>query len=632
MRTLLKQFMDQQLSRREAVSALMAIGFSATAVESVLSSVAEAAPQSAADAFELVGTGGDILAECLKAAGVEYIFDCNSTGQNSFYDALSMRPELNLIVALQEGQATSMAHGYELASGKTAALFVPSIGMPNAMSNLYNAWKDRSSIAVFSDGRDSTMGGRDGFQQIDDWLKPSEVFTKWRWEVGQPERIGEMVRRGIRLAGTPPGGPVYIRIPANVLGTTELKQTIFSQSRFAVPLQMEPRADLIEQAADLLLQAEAPVINAGGEVSRAGAVEDLVELAGLLAIPVAQSLSVYADFPYKNPLFAGFYSMGFPSGIGKTDVFLNLGGPTPDPTIVTGKVPRGAKLINARVEFDKIANTYPTDVPIVAGTKETVRALIDAIESRGNTRRLRDLREQRLDKAQASQSRASERRRRKAEPTWNNSPIASNRLCYEMDRLLDENAIVVVETGGREPQEWMDFGPGRKTLIGPTTGFALGWGIGASLGAKIARPDEQVVTLVGDGAMLFGQLESLWTASRYDIPVTIVVFNNRSYDGERGRLRMFSNLARQDKEAWKDMACYLGNPDVDYLSIAKGFDIEGVAITRPDEIKTAFERAAAVTREGRPVIVDALIARKGPGAESTWHPDISIATRRQMKI
>ena len=633
MRTLIKRFMDQELSRRDAVKAIGALGFSTAAAESLLSSVAFAATEStAANLSQVQGTGGDILAECLRAAGVEYVFDCNSTGQNSFYDALNLRPELNLIVALQEGQATSMAHGYELASGRVAALFVPSIGMPNAMSNLYNAWKDRSSLAVFSDGRDTTQGGRDGFQQIDDWLKPSEAFTKWRWEVTQPDRIGEMVRRGIKLAGTPPGGPVYIRIPGNILGTTDLEQTIFSQESFRVSVKMPPNPELIEAAARLLLESEFPVINAGAEVTRAGAVQDLVELAELLSIPVTQSLSVYGDFPYRHPLFAGFYAMGFPTGIGRTDVFLNLGGHTPDPTIVTGKVPQRAKLINARVEYDKIANTYPTDVAIAAGMKETIRALIDAVESQGTRNRIGKIRAQRLDKAEQSSTRSRERLRKRAEKTWSDSPVSAARLCYEMDRVLEEDAVVVVETGDRTPQEWMDLGPGRKTLIGPTTGFALGWGVGAALGVKIARPNRQVVALVGDGALLFGQLESFWTASRYDIPVTVVVFNNRSYDGERGRIRLASNLARKDKTLWKDMACYLGNPDIDYLAIAKGFDIEGAAVTRPEEIQVAFDRAKAVNREGRPFIVDVLVARKGPGAESTWHPDISIAQRREIKI
>ena len=200
----------------------------------------------------------------------------------------------------------------------------------------------------------------------------------------------------------------------------------------------------------------------------------------------------------------------------------------------------------------------------------------------------------------------------------------AERMCYELDQWLDPDAAVVVETGDRSPQAWIDFGPGSRTLIGPTTGFALGWGVGASLGVRIARPETQVVALVGDGAMMFGQLESLWTASRYDIPVTVIVFNNRSYDAERGRIHFGSRVARADKTTWKDMSCYLGDPDINYISIAKGFDIDGIVATGPAEFRAALARARAVNQEGRPFLIDAAVARRGPGAESTWHPEISI--------
>jgi len=627
MRALAKRFLDQELSRRDFARGMAALGFSGAAVQSVLSSMAYAGTSVPREGIEFKGSGGEILAECLKAAGVEYIFDTNSTGQTSFYDALITRPELNLIVALQEGQAVSMAHGYELASGRAGMLMLPSIGIPNSLSNLYNAWKDRSALVVFSDGSDTETAGRDGFQQMDDWLEPTARFTKWRWAVEHPERISEMVRRGIKLAATPSGAPVYVRMPRNVLGATEIETTIYPQSAFGVSVEMEPKAELIDQAARYLIEAQNPMINAGGEITRAGANADLIELAELLSIPVTQGYSVYGDFPYRHPLFAGFYSMGFPRGLLRTDVFLNLGSPMPDSTLVTAPVPKAAKLINARIEYDKIANQYPTDIAIAAGLRETTRALIDSITGMTTKRQRGKLQAGRLAQAQQDSAAAAARRRRRAERGWDAVPMYAERLCSELDGILDDNAVIIVETGDRSPQEWMDFGLGRKTLIGPTTGFALGWGIGASIGARIARPDQQVVALVGDGATLFGQLESLWTASRYDVPVIIVVFNNRSYDAERGRIHFFSEMARANKDLWQDMSCYLGDPVVDFVSIAKGFDIDGAVISRPDEIRPVFERAMAVNREGRPYLVDAVIAQRGPGAGMNWHPGISIAAR-----
>ena len=632
MKTLVEKLLDQDLSRRDFGKAMLAMGFSASAIESIVQSVAYAAEEPAGQGVEFVGNGGEILAECLKAAGVEFVFNANSTGQGTFYDALSQRPELNLIVALHEGQATSMAEGYELASGKTTVLVLPSIGMPNAASNLYNAWKDRSALAVFSDGQSTDSAGRDGFQQLDNWLQPTEQYTKWRWQVGQPERISEMVRRGIKLAGTPPGGPVYIRLPKNILRAKNLTQTIYPQSDFSVPLQMEPRTDLIDQAARLLLDSSQPMINAGGEITRAGANEDLIELAELLSIPVAQGHSVYGDFPFKHPLFAGFSVGGAPRGVRQTDVYLNLGCDMPDPTNFGSAVPKQATVINARIEYDKIANLYPVDLAIAAGLRETIRALIDAIEGMATKSQIKKIRGDRFENSKAENAAAEERRRKRSANTWNDSPIAPARLFFEADQALEDDAVIVPETSGRSAYENLNFAPGKKTVIGPATGFALGWSVGASLGVKIARPNQQVVCLVGDGAMLFGQLESLWTASRYNIPVIVVILNNRSYDSERQALYMTSQLVKTNEDLWKDMACYLGDPVVDFIKIASGFEIDGERVSQPDNLAAAFARAAAVTRDGRPYVIEAVIARQGKGSESTWHPDISIAERRTRKV
>jgi len=625
MKDLARALLAREVSRREFARGMTALGFSIAAIDSVLADVAVSENELTRAGKSIVASGGEILAECLLAAGTEYVFDANSTGQSAFYDALMTRPELKLIVAVQEGQAVSMAHGYELASGRPGMLMLPSIGMPNALSNLYNAWKDRSALIVLSDGSTTEMPGRDGFQQLEDWLSTTSEFTKWRWGVDRPEHIAEVVRRGIKLAATPPGGPVYVRVPSNVQRASNVEATIYPQAAFAIDVSMPPRPELIEQAARALIEARNPMINVGAEVTRAGANADAVELAELLSIPMTQGYSVYGDVPYRHPLFAGFYSMGYPRGLTKTDVFLNLGATMPDPSIVTAPVPEGATVINARVEYDKIANTYPTDIAIAGGVGETARALIDAVSAMTTKSQRKKLGEARLAESVKSAAAAADRRRRRAARGWDASPMYAERLCFELDHLLDEDAIVVVETGDRSPQAWIDLAPARRTLIGPTTGFALGWGIGAALGARIARPDRQVIALVGDGAMLFGQLESLWTASRYDIPVILVVFDNRSYDSERGRIHFASRVARENRAEWKDMSCYLGNPDIDYVSIARGFDIEGGVIAEPSQIRPVFERAVAANREGRPYLIDALIAQRGPGAGADWHPDVSIA-------
>ncbi|MEE8382981.1 MAG: thiamine pyrophosphate-dependent enzyme [Thermodesulfobacteriota bacterium] len=216
-----------------------------------------------------------------------------------------------------------------------------------------------------------------------------------------------------------------------------------------------------------------------------------------------------------------------------------------------------------------------------------------------------------------------------AKEMWNSSPLSWERLSFEIDKVLDDDACIVAELDTYIPYYWMDFSRGKKALIGTTTGFALGWVVGASLGVKIARPDRQVVCLVGDGSMLFGQLESLWSFSRYDVPAIIVVFNNRSYDGPRNR--MFT-LSEHPQEERKDMACYLGDPDVNFVGITESFGIKGEVVSSPDQVKPAMKRAIRATKEGRPYLIDAILAQRGPGAGTNWHPEISIAAGRKRKV
>ena len=221
------------------------------------------------------------------------------------------------------------------------------------------------------------------------------------------------------------------------------------------------------------------------------------------------------------------------------------------------------------------------------------------------------------------------KRQEDAKKNWNSSPLSWERLSSEMDKVLEDDAVIVAELDDRIPYYWMDFSKGKKTLIGQTTGFALGWGVGAALGVKISRPDSQVVCLVGDGSMLFGQLESLWSFSRYDVPVIIVVFNNREYEGPRNRMFNFSKRPLDDM---KDIACYLGDPNVDFVGIAKSFGISGELVSAPDQIKPAMNRAIQATKDGRPYLIDAILAQRGSGAGANWHPDISIAAERKRRI
>ena len=646
MRDLLQQFLDHEISRRQFGAGLTALGLSTAAVNSVLASTADKLNALPRDGIKVEGTGADILVETFLAADVRYVFGTTGTGMSPFFDALvkkdrlkkdSAKKGVEWIMSVAESQATAMAHGYELASGTPAVVFVPGVAIPSTMNMLYNAYKDKSSLLVYSDGASTDIPFRDMFQQMEDWVEPMVQFTKWRWKVEDAKHISEIARRAYKLAQTPPGGPVHIRLPQNILAQRGVKATVYPQHRFTIPVEMRPKPELVEQTARALLEAKQPMITAGSEVTRAGAQDELVELAELLGIPVAQGYSVYGDFPWRHPLWSGFHALGPPKSLAGTDVFMNIGCQMPGPGIFTAPPPRSAMIVEARVDYQNIGTTYPTDIAIAAGIRETLVDLTDAIRGMASAERLQKISAPRLAAWRESQAKAAVVRKEQAREHWNASPMSWQRVSAELDLHLDDDAIIVPELDYRTPSYWMDFDRGKKKIIGQTTGFALGWSIGAAQGVKIAEPDRQVVCLVGDGAMLFGEIESLWSASRYDIPIIIVVFNNRSYDNERNRLQLRSPLySRKDtRDQWRDMSGYLGDPMVDFTGLAKSFGIAGELAETPDQFSKALKRARAATREGRPYLIDAIMMQvdgRGKRVERTWYPDISFADRRERKV
>lgn len=174
MKDLFKQYLDQGMSRRQLVSGLSALGVSSVAANAMAQNLAPAAAGATAtpDATptanrEVEGNGGKLFVEQLKSAGVEYIFFNPSTGDHPIFDALVDIPEITLIKGVQEGAVVAMADGYARASGKTGVVVVANIGLPNAMTQMVNSWKDQVPLLVAVASVDQDSLGRDLFQETD---------------------------------------------------------------------------------------------------------------------------------------------------------------------------------------------------------------------------------------------------------------------------------------------------------------------------------------------------------------------------------------------------------------------------------------------------------------------------------
>jgi thiamine pyrophosphate-dependent acetolactate synthase large subunit-like protein len=366
---------------------------------------------------------------------------------------------------------------------------------------------------------------------------------------------------------------------------------------------------------------------AGPEITRYDAERQAVELAETLGMAATylRFNGNYCPFPSRHPLFLVQFQRGMrvPRDI---EVVLFLGGRMP---AGAGSIPQGAKVIQVTTDARAMGRERTIDLAIIADPLHTAATLTQAVRSMATERRLHELAAPRIETISTFKEQADRSRQEAYQFARQRNSLGWDVMFAEMDRTLDGDALLIQETAPYEDaMYWFDFGRERKKLITSHTQQpgSLGMGLGVALGAKLAEPDRQVVLVSGDGAMLFTQLEMLWSASRYRAPIIIVVFNNRSYDLPRRRMVMEGGRHFKQRQ---EMSSYLGDPDINFAKVAEAFSVKAEVLSVPSEIRPAFERARQANREGQPYLIDALVERRGILAESTWHSPFTIAGLRR---
>jgi thiamine pyrophosphate-dependent acetolactate synthase large subunit-like protein len=629
MKDLIKQYLDSGISRRKLMSGLSAVGLSTVAAKSMAQSLAPFASAQAAmpdgPMREMTGTGGALYVQQLKAAGVKYIFFNPSTGDAPIFDALVDEPSIQLIKGIQEGAVTAMADGYARLSGKPGVVIVANVGLPNAMTQMVNTFKDRIPMLVTVAAFGQDQLGRETAQDYDFQEYMMNPITKWRWMAQTARGIPETTRRALKFATTPPSGPVFLAIPDDEL-RAQATATIMDQSLFDVSMRVRPAKDDVEKAARMLIEAKNPLMTVGDEVTLCQGEKEVQALAELLGLPVAgqAEFGVWSKpFPTRSPLYIGpmLRDMRYP---GDVDVHVNLGDRYAE------VAQRGTKLISIRQDSVSLARAAPVDLAMVADMKLAAQDLIDAVKSMATESSLKEIAEERTQRTRAYTKKQEEMLKTIVAAAGNGPEIRRERLAVELEAGLDKDTIFVTDCdSGKAMDPLLSFGGSDKTYVstGPNI---LGWGIAAAFGAKLARPDQPVVAILGDGSTLFGGPQPLWSHARYSAPVTTIVYNNRSYNNERNRIWTFGGGA-QFKEG-RDMTCYNGSPDVDFTKAASAFGVEGEPVKEASAIKDALARAKKANVEGRPYLLDIHVERDGVGAASAWYPPYSIADQRTRKV
>ncbi len=571
-------------------------------------------------------SGGELMIRCLEAAGVKYVFGIPGSNEAGVMDALVDHPDLQFVLGLHEGPITAMGDGYARISGKPSFVMVHAVaGTANGLGQLANAAVDGTPIVFVAGNQDSRLRGRDAFLEWEELTALGQSCAKWTWDVLRADSIPEIMRRAFKIAGTAPRGPVFLTFSKDLWFEEKVKAEMLPQERFAVSSRTGPDRESIERAAQLLLQAKAPLLLAGEDISKYGGRKQLIELAELLAAPVVGDFVAghgHIDFPTAHPQYFGYFpgQKQFPMAF---DVFFSAGGRmfseydhASEPIVA-----RDVKTIHMSIDSLRIARTYPVDVPILANPEEALKALLEVVQSQISPARRKENPE-RLKRIAKFRNEMDAARKKQLKEEWSSEPISTPRLMAELNEAMDPNAIVVAETITSDPIQaaYIDYykgEPGRMHVV--SQGGILGWGIGAACGAKLAAPDREVVLLSGDGSFQFG-IQGLWTAARYEIPVLFVILNNRSYQSNRLGLVKRAGRAAETK---KYMGSHLGDPEIGHVAIARGYGVEGNRVAKPDEIQPALQQALQTVRGGKPYVLDVLIARRFQDADAAWHEKFS---------
>jgi thiamine pyrophosphate-dependent acetolactate synthase large subunit-like protein len=659
MRDLVARYLSQGISRRGFVGGLTKAGLTATAAQSVLTAVASVnsvhaqgagpqagsapaapAPAPAAPVATAVagvkpfqGTGGAAFAEQLIGCGVKYVFGNSASEDAQFYEALVDRPQLKYILTPHEGPGAAMAAGYIKASGEAAIVMQAAVvGMANAIGQMFNAFKEQTPLVVYSYRTDQTRrAGRDGFEEVANQEQMVQPITKYSWLARRPDMIPETVRRGFKAAWTPPYGPAYISWHSDY-NDERVRTEIIAQELIDPRMRVRPNPDEIERAAKLLVEARMPLMVVGDEIYKAKAVGKAVKLAELLGMPVTQVRQLYANFPETHALWVGnvagnsLNSLNYPKS---TDVILNVGnkfqhsGPAPI-------VPRGPKFIDMRIDYASMGNVMVTEVPLVCDVGYGLDDLIVAIEQLLTPALRQKAAERALDVRKFGEWAKAARAQVVNNPDWNESPIIADRLTWEVAKFADPDAIIVHEAGSVALHSF-DFDPNGGRELFFYYGAHLGSGVGTAAGVKLARPNQQVICLVGDGSFIFGPT-ALWNMARLELPVIVVVYNNHAYGGPHSRV--IANVpGGRMVQTGQFVHDYLGSPDMNMAAIAKGFGVDGEVVESPGQLREALARARKATVEGKPYLIDAQVARKGVAwADKPWIPPIQVAALRQKKV
>jgi acetolactate synthase I/II/III large subunit len=537
--------------------------------------------------------GSQAIVASLEAEGCDTLFGFPGGMVIPLYDSLYDAEHLRHILVRHEQGAVHAADGYARATGKVGVCLATSgPGATNLVTGIANAYLDSVPIVAITGQVKDDLIGTDAFQEAD-VTGITLPIVKHSYLVHSPADIPRVIHEAFHIAATGRPGPVVIDIPV----TAELDELVYKRPEGLQLPGYKPtlrgHVKQIRAAARALIDAERPVLYVGGGVISAGAADELRRLAELMQVPVTTTLMGLGAFDERTPLSLGMLGMHgtVPANyaVHECDLLIGVGVRFDDR--VTGKLsafaPQAKAIIHIDVDPAEIGKNVEPTIPIVGDARNVLGALTAELEK---MERVPERTAAWLDRIDHWKD---EFALHYDEPE---GALAPQFVVQEIERVTGGDAVIVTDVGQHQmwstlyfhywfPRQWISSG-GLGTM---------GFGLPASIGAKLGRPDKTVIDISGDGGFQM-TMQELATAVNYDVPVVVAILDN----GYLGMVRQWQDLFWNKRYSF---TCLDVQPD--FAMLAEAFGAKGMRVTHADQVGDALREAID---SGRPTVIDFKVA------------------------
>lgn len=527
--------------------------------------------------------GGHLVAKALKNEGVEYIFSLSGAHIRTIYDGC-VDEGIEIIDVRHEQAAAFAAEGWAKVTGRPGVCVATGgPGVPNTVTAVANALRGASPMIVIGGG-DPVSEMEMGHPQQLSHIEYMQPITKWARRVLETRRIPEYLSMAFREAIGPKPGPAFLEVPRDVAEGTVDEADVLFPTKYRTKARPQGDPVLVREAAILLSTAQRPVVMAGSSVWWSQAAKELREFVESVGAPLFLNAMGRGSIPPDHPLL---FSLARRFALSQADVVAVIGTPL-DFRLGYGRPPtfsEEAKVIQVDFEATDIGKNRPIEVGISGDVRAVLGQITREIQGRPGQESewVRELRE------------GESSIRKEDEPALDSNaiPIHPLRLCREIRDFLDRDATVIGDGGDivsfaaralniYYPGHWLD--PGPMGCLGAGTGYAMA--------AKLARPQEQVLIVSGDGSFGLNGME-FDTMARHDIPVVSVISNDGAWGQEKhGHIDQYGRAVGVE----------LGQ-GTRYDKMVESLGGHGEYVERPEDIRPALERAFA---SGKPACVNVL--------------------------